>query len=196
MPYGRSHKGFSLIEVLLVVALIGIVSAFAVPMISSTLANLRVTGDVRSTSNAIALAKMHAAANFTRTRLYVDLSGSHHLQRWNKTTSAWDTEGGSTQLSTLVSFGHGVATNPPPHTQGAIDQAAACKDDMGNPISNTACVIFNSRGVPIDSAGNTTADDAIYLTDGTTIFAVTVSATGMVRTWRAFPDTTASWILQ
>jgi prepilin-type N-terminal cleavage/methylation domain-containing protein len=64
--------GFSLIEVMFVSGLMAITSAIAVPMMSHSLGNFRLTGDARGIKNEIWLAKMQAAANFTRARLYVD----------------------------------------------------------------------------------------------------------------------------
>jgi Tfp pilus assembly protein FimT len=188
-----------MIEMLVVVALTGVISAIAVPMIGNALANFRLTGDARSVSNATALAKMRAASNFSRVRLYVDLSArSHHLEALDKTTTPnhWTTVGGSTALSTNISFSYGVVSLPPPATQASIAQALPCTDDAGASITGTGCILFNSRGVPIDVSGAPTALDALYLTDGTAVYAVTVSATGMLRVWRTQPVSTPSWVLQ
>ena len=191
------HRGFSLVEILVVVALTGIVAAIAVPMMGNTLGFFRLSGDARSTANAIALGKMRAASVFGKVRLYVDLTNkSFHLETYDKTTSAWVVDTGTTYLSQNVNFGYGVVGSAPPNTQGTIGQAAMCKNNAGTlDIANTACVIFNSRGVPIDSTGSPVVD-AIYVTDGTAIYGVTVSATGMVRSWRTLPASTPSWVLQ
>ena len=78
--------------------------------------------------------------------------------------------------------------------QATIAQAAACTDDMGVPIGNTACLMFNSRGVPIDSTFAPTVD-ALYVTDGTAVYGVTVVATGMIRLWHTPPVSTPTWVL-
>src|SRR5437867_1797740 len=195
MVSDRTQSGFSLLEMLFVVALIGLVSAMAVPMFGNTLANFRLSGDARSAANAVSLTKMRAASDFSRVRLYVDLDGrSHRLEAWDKTASHWTAEGGNTSLSTSVSFGFGVVGGAPPNTQATIGQAAQCKNDAGTNIGNTACIIFNSRGVPVDSTGAPTAIDALYVTDGTAVYGITVSATGMVRTWRTLPRSTPTWV--
>jgi prepilin-type N-terminal cleavage/methylation domain-containing protein len=193
----RQDAGFTLIEMLVVVGLIGVVSAVAVPMMGNTIANFRVTGDTRSVSNAISVAKMRAASNFSRVRLYVDLTGkTHHLEAWDKTTSHWATEGGLTSLSSGVTFSFGVVSTPPPNTQTTIGQAPACTTDLGVAIANTACVMFNSRGVPIDATLAPTSIDALYITDGTAVYAVTIAATGMLRLWRTQPVATPAWVLR
>jgi prepilin-type N-terminal cleavage/methylation domain-containing protein len=190
--------GYSLVEILFVVGLIGVISAIAVPMMANALGNFKLTGDVRSVSNAVAVAKMRAASKFTRVRLYVDLTGKAHHIEWLDTTvtpNHWTAEGGTTYLSPRVSFGVGPATAPPPNTQGTIGQAAQCVNDTGANIGNTACVVFNSRGVPVNNSLAPTPDDALYLTDGTAIYTVTVAATGMMRTWRGEYVTTPTWVL-
>jgi hypothetical protein len=51
-------------------------------------------------------------------------------------------------------------------------------------------------GCAVDSLGAPTGVDALYVTDGRAIYAVTLSATGMTRSWRTFPATTATWVQQ
>ncbi len=199
MKSSSAQAGFTILETLFVVAIVGVIAAIAVPQLGNSLAYFRISGDARSVSNAIAVTKMRAAANFSKTRLYVSVNG-----RWHRIETAdstlpnphWTADGGTTYLSGSTSFGYGVVSTPPPNTQGTIGQAAACKDDTGADIANTACIIFNSRGVPIDSAGSSTNNGAIYVTDGTAVYAVTVAATGMIRMWKTPPTSTPSWLLQ
>jgi len=194
---GHQEPGFTMLETLLVVGLIGVISVIAVPMSSHALANFRVSGDARSLSNAIALTKVRAASDFSQVRLFVDLAAkTHHVEAWDKAGSIWTVEGGTTALSSSVSFGFGAVGTAPPNTQGIIGQAPPCKDNAGTVLGNTACVIFNSRGVPVDSAGAPTGLDAIYITDGSSVYSVNLSATGMIRTWRTPAQGTASWVLQ
>ena len=189
----RSQRGFSLIEMLLVVGLTGVVGAIAVPMMANSLAFFRLSGDARSMANATALAKMRAASVFGRERVYVNIAARNfHLETWNGTT--WSVDGGTTALSQNVNLSFGVVATAPTNTQAIIGQAPTCKNDLGVDIAGTACVIFNSRGLPIDSAGLTPAEvPALYLTDGTAVYGVTVSKTGMVRSWRTPPTATPVW---
>jgi hypothetical protein len=143
----------------------------------------------------MALTKMRAAGNFTRVRLFVDLNGkTHRIESWDKVTSGWKIEGGTTRLSQGVSFSFGVVAAAPPSTQTTIDQASKCTTDLGAVIANTACVMFNSRGVPVDASFAPTGADALYLTDGTAVFGVTVAATGMVKMWRTLPRVVPVWV--
>jgi prepilin-type N-terminal cleavage/methylation domain-containing protein len=192
----RSDSGFTLTEMLVTVAIFGVISAMALPMVGNAMASFRASGDARSVSNAAALTKMRAASTFSQARLYVDLtSSSFHVELWDRTNSVWTTEGGSTYLSSGSAYGFGVVATPPPSTQAAIGEAPACTNS-GGAIANTACIVFNSRGLPIDGTGAPTAADAVYLTNGTAVYGITVAATGMVRMWRTQPLTAPSWVLQ
>ena len=183
-------------EIMIVVALTGVLAAIALPMMGRSVGFYRLSGDARSAASAVALAKMRAAAVFGRVRMYVDLAGRNfHLETWDRATSTWIADGGTTYLSTNVIFGFGAVGTAPPNTQATIDQAADCKDDLGvADIANTACVIFNSRGLPITSAGGPTVE-ALYITDGTAVYGVTVAITGMIRSWRTLPTSTPTWTL-
>jgi Tfp pilus assembly major pilin PilA len=198
--------GFSLLELVMVLGLSMVIAAIAVPMMGNTIGNFRISGDVRGLSNAVSLAKLRAATQFTKSRLYVDLSvNGFHIETWTKPVGAgvgsWTTEGGITYLSASnESYSVGVVTTPPANTQAAIGEAAKCLTAAGVAIGNTACVVFNSRGIPVTDAANATGGptnaDALYLTDGTVVYGITLLATGVVQLWRTNPTATPSWTLQ
>lgn len=171
-------------------------AAAVVPATISTVHGFRINGNAHSLVNHLAVAKMRAAASFTKTRLYIDLAANtYHIEALNKTTNTWATEGGTEPLSPNVTFGYGTLSAPPPKTQGTIGQASQCQDNSGNAISNTACVVFNSRGIPIDpnvTGSPTTGADALYLTGHGGVFAVTISATSRVQLWWSAAGT-AGW---
>ena len=188
------ESGFSLTEILVTAAIMGIVAAVAVPETSRALNDMRLRGDARAIHNLVGLAKMRAGARFTKERVFVDRSTeTFYLQYWNKTTSAWVTEGGSTSLSDNVSFGSGSVSSPPANTQTSLGQAGACLNNSGTAIGNTSCVVFNSRGIPVDSTGAPTGNTAFYVTDGTGVYGITISATPLVRLWWS-PATQTSWV--
>ena len=176
----------------------GILAAIAIPMMANSVSYFRLSGDARSVSNAIAVAKMRAASNFSRTRLYVDLSANRfRIETWQKTgTPDWTTTVGSVTLESRDRFGFGSVGTPPPNTQTTIAHAPPCVDKDSHDVEGTACVVFNSRGTPVDSTGAPTAIDAVYLTDDAAVYAVTVSATGMTRLWRTRIASTPLWTLQ
>jgi type II secretion system protein H len=189
------QAGFSLVEMLVVLAIAGVVAAIALPSTERTLADVRLHNDARAIHNLLSLAKMRASAKFTRVRLYCDLGAeSFVLQTWDKTALNWVVEDGATTLSTNVDFGFDALTDPPDDTQAALAQAPLCKAADGvTDIANTACIVFNSRGIPVDAGGNPDGNGAFYVTDHQTgVYGVTVSATPLVRLWWS-PDSTTAW---
>ena len=191
--------GYSMAELMIVLGLIALLAAMAFPMIGNILGSFRLTGDVRDVANAVLLTRMQAASNFSRSRLYVDLSVNGYHTELKTPTTAWATVGNVTYLSsTNDSYSFGVVSTAPPNTQTTIANAPQCLNNASPPvaIANTACIVFNSRGIPIDSTGAPTGVDALYLTDGVSVFAVTVSTTSIMRTWRTGATSTPSWIRQ
>jgi|CXWL01.1.fsa_nt_gi type II secretory pathway pseudopilin PulG len=187
---GRSGiHGFSLIDTLAVITLVGIVAGMATPASLRGLAGLRLRGDAQAVVNTVSLARTRATAQFTHARAYVDLSSNtFRLEVFNKTsaTCCWVPEGGTTRLATGVSFGYASVASPPPNTQPTIGFAGACTDDGGGTTANTSCIVFNSRGVPISTStpgGTPTGNGAFYLTDGAGVYATTVSVAPLVRFW-------------
>jgi prepilin-type N-terminal cleavage/methylation domain-containing protein len=193
MAVPRSDRGFTLLEMLIVLSVVAICAGIALPMTQSSLAAYGLSGDARGLAHHIGLAKMRAAARFTRTRLRVERdSGRYFTETWNKTTSEWESDGVITYLSRGVSFDFGGLEDPPPNTQVEIGFSAECLDDDGAAIADTSCILFNSRGIPITPAGVPVGGNAFYLTDESLVYATTVTATPLIRIWRT-PATSTIW---
>ena len=195
-PASSAH-GFSALEMLFVLGITGVIAAIAVPLSGNALGYYRLSGDARSVSNALSVTKMRAAATFGRARIYVDMSAkTYRVETQKDASSPWVADSGFNYLNPQNSFSYGAVGSAPLNTQTTIGQASPCLDASSHPIGNTACIIFNSRGIPIDSSGSPIGSYALYLTDGTAVYGATLSATGMTRLWRTPPTTTPSWILQ
>ena len=202
--YG-SGSGFSILELLMVVGVTTVVAAIAVPMMKNTIGDFKLSGDARGLTNAVSLAKLRAASDFSQARLYVDLNaGTFRVETWSKTAVPpdWVTEGGITALSSNDTFSFGVVGSAPLDTQPVIGQSSPCIDRLGVAIATSSCVLFNSRGIPVASGGvppavgAPTGNDALYITDGSAVYGITLSATGLIKLWRTNPRAAPSWVLQ
>ena len=166
------QTGFSLVELLIVIAMLLVVSAIVLPSLKSTFGALQGTWAVRGISSELYLARMRAGAKFTKTRVHIDNSKrTFQLEVSDKTSSTccYQVEGGTQYLGGRVSYGF-----------GSIATAAGGQTS----IAQSAAVTFNSRGIPVTESGIPTEDYAIYLNNSGHFYAVTVSIAGQVETWR------------
>src|SRR6266550_2026219 len=188
-----ANHGFSLVEVLIVTTVVVVVAAIGIPTLTTITRNLRTGGDARDLNGAIVLAKMRAASDFARARVYADLSANtFRVEIYPSGASSWTAEGGTTSLSQGVTFGYGSLTSAPAGMT-SLSQAPLClQDDLVATYSNTACIMFNSRGIPVDSTWAPTPLDALYVTDGKAVTGVTVVATGLTKIWRT-DASSANW---
>lgn len=207
MPRKSRQSGFSLIELLIVVAVALIIGAFAVPNFLTALRNYRIAGNLSAINGEILLAKMRASARFTQTRVRFNrIPRTFFVEWWDKTNRVWTQEavGAPTTLSSGVFYGFdAVAMMPPAGSGVATTMADACLDDtalpmpgQGAPIGATFCIVFNSRGYPIDAATSNPEAGAIYINDGVAVHGVTLTAAGRNRLWRTgIADTAgAEWL--
>jgi prepilin-type N-terminal cleavage/methylation domain-containing protein len=180
----RSNAGYSLVELMVVMAVMGVLAAFAIPVVASTSSSIKLRGQAEDVSNLVGLAKMRATARFSKARVFVDQAAQTFvLQIWDSAAKKWVNDNASATLPFGVTFSYGKLADPPPETQDEIKFAAECTNDAGDKMEKTSCINFNSRGIPIDSAGVPVGGNAFYLTDGTGVRAVTVTATPLIRDW-------------
>jgi|SRR5689334_12251206 len=214
----RRSRGFSTLELLLVMVVSLVIAALAIPGFNQVRRTLRISGDARDLNGAINQAKMMAAADFTLARVYFDLGANtpntFHVDVWNKTgnggAGCWQVAGdinnpcfvaGTSPVQSLspgVTFGFAGLGAPPPNTQAnGISQGPRCLPVNGRRLgqtATTACITFNSRGVAIDTnTGAPTGNDAVYITDNAQVYGVTVGSTGMSQVWANNVNGNANW---
>jgi Tfp pilus assembly protein FimT len=181
MRANRSSKpsnGFSLVELSAVVFIFMVIVAIAVPNVMELLRTNRLTGDARGLARQLSLARQRAGAEFTWAEIVINTAAtpvSYTLQLCSTkatstcTTFTPDTQGGTQYLSTTTTLGFGNSTG------AAGGQTTAAQ---------TTTVIFNSRGIPIDTTGAPIVTDTIYLTDtGGNACAVSLTLSGHVNAW-------------
>jgi len=170
-----SSRGFSFLELLFALGIMAVLLAVALPSLVGANRTFRLEGSARAISHQLALARMRAASQFTKSRLTANLTaGSYQIEvctvKGATNCTTFTAEGGAQFLSTSVSFGLGALTTPA-GTQTSIAQDSS--------------IIFNSRGIPVDDAGAPTGESVLYLTNGAGAFyAVSVSASGGIGVWR------------
>jgi len=195
MHKNRQH-GFSMIELLVVMLIALVIAAMAIPGFQRIERYLRIAGDCRNLFSMTAQAKMKAAAQFTHARARVGLaSNMYSLEIWDKPSTAcpagcWSPISGPQPLSQGVTPGFGTITAPPLNTQVTLAQAPLCLTTLTPPGStspaytpNDVCIEFNSRGVPVDNNGIPVGNGAFYVTDGNSVYGVTVSVSGLIQSW-------------
>ena len=178
------QAGFSTIDIAIVAVIIMLVAALAIPQIAATMRSHRALSDARSIASVLQLAKMRAANGFTQSQVVCDtVTRTCQLQlcttKGAGTCTTFTSEGQPVLLSQGISFGFGNIT------------AAAGSQTS---IQNSAQMIFNSRGIPVDNTGAPTANYAFYVrnTSGDS-YAVTAYASGRIAVWR-YGDST--WSVQ
>jgi Tfp pilus assembly protein FimT len=200
----NSESGFTTFELFVVVAVMGIILAMALPQAFNSLKGYRVHTDASEIAGYLNVERMRAASQSAPYAL--DVNGSTYaIEQLTPltydplampTSTSYTSQNpavydfgtqylapGDTVTNCLVS---GVSVYPPPVT--------ANPGTCGTPFQ----VYFNTRGLPVDITGNALAGGgvAIYLknTKGM-VDAVTVSSGGAVQVWNWNPPT-SSWALR
>ena len=191
----RKDSGFSAVELLIVVAILGSMAAIGIPLSSGMIDDIKIRGDAQALSAAVAQTKLTSSAKFTHARLFVNLAtNTYRIQIWNRTgTPGWLAASDDMLLSDRSRFGFGSVTAPPPNTLATLAQSPACLDDLGAAIASTACVIFNSRGVSVLAAGPPATTQALYLYGPSGVYAIILGATGQLQVWRTTQTGANSW---
>jgi prepilin-type N-terminal cleavage/methylation domain-containing protein len=206
----RKAAGFSLIELVVVIGVLTVVAAMAIPSWIRMQKNARLSGDAHNIASVLSIAKMRAAANFTESRVFF-FTGSDKKQYvridvWNKTantggTGCWVPDAvnspaasdcitdssykhSETFLSTGVSAGYGsVSTSPDSNV--ALGQPGSCLTGQTLPWLTTggATQISNTSCIQFNSSGFPTSGAAFYITDGTRVFSLMTNAMGFIHTY-------------
>jgi prepilin-type N-terminal cleavage/methylation domain-containing protein len=178
-PTACSQRGFTLIEVMMTVMLIGIISSMAVLQFGAARPGMVADGAMRTVMSQLNFARETAVAQRRRVRFDCDQATNIlTITRINEPASA-----GTTVLA-QVAFEGGVKyglTGSVPDTPDKFGNAAAVS------FQNAQAVMFNTEGHLVDGAGNPLSG-SIFLNIpqlAGSVRAVTVlGGVGRVRGWR------------
>jgi type IV fimbrial biogenesis protein FimU len=107
-------RGFSLVEILIVMTIIGITAAIATPNITATIRAYRAGAAARQLMTDLQFAKMGAVSQRVNYRVSFDAGQNRYwIERWNAATAAWNTVDAVRALATPGTpyFTQGAALN-------------------------------------------------------------------------------------
>jgi Tfp pilus assembly protein FimT len=175
----RRAAGFSLLELMIVIGIIMVVAAMAMPKLMTTIADVRLRGAINSASGIIQQARMLSIKdNLMQKVSYSNTTGGGFVYvKKTSDTSALNSMDPQVQMGSAV-----VAYNTPTGIP-----ALAATDLSYTPVVVTS-VMFNSRGLPCSSTTVCGSGMVIYFTDSRRVGspgwgAVSVSPAGRVKTW-------------
>jgi len=139
MNYFQSKRGFTLIEAMIVVAIIGTMAVIATPNILSWMTHYRIKSAVRDVATAMQLAKIKAISQGVEYRVLFDLDNeTFQLQRGNLSDSStlWTNDGLLNSLHSTVDIDHVMP--------GTITSGSANKEFNPDGSSSSGSVFFDS----------------------------------------------------
>jgi len=174
LPF-RNFSGFSLVELVIVVSVVGIMAAIGIPGLLDWLPNYKLKGAARDLYSTLQLARLMAIRENTDVRVvFIENAGSpgsYFIDTDNSGTLNQPNE----RRTDLSGYGHGVDFGFP---AGLVDWNGAAPAGnvvfAGNPVPPPFCT-YNSNG--------TTGNGTIYLMNNQNhiVYAITTVVSGAVK---------------
>ena len=205
----KSDHGFSLLELLAVIIIIGIIVTFALPSAFTSIKNYRLHSDATAISSYLNVARMRSAAQYAPYRVIVNITaGTYTMEKLcGMTPSTVDSACTSAYAAfTTRQFEGGTQYAMQGNTfagcrpSGVGLPGTITADPSGCPSAgpNPLQLYFNTRGLPVDSTGNPLSNGgaALYLTNQNNLLdAITVSLGGRVAVWNWSPES-GQWFMR
>jgi Tfp pilus assembly protein FimT len=166
----KDAKGFSLVELCILLGMIMLVSAFAIPSLSDAMRGMQLSADARNIASALSFAKLTATAQMKRYRVSFILAENRWLvEKFNNTSGLFEADLEGNTLST---------------ESGIAFKTASSAALTGYPSNSSNAITFNSRGIPIDDSGVPTTNNVVYISKADSDYAISVSLAGKVQVWK------------
>ena len=175
---GHRAGGFSLLELMIVVGILLVVAAMAIPKLMTTLADVKLRGAINSASGIIQQARMMAIKDDKQRQVKYS-NASYGGVIFVDT----DSNGAASATEPQALLGATILAYSAPTGLAALDNAK-----LGySPVTATT-ITYNSRGLPCSSSTNCGVGMVFYFTDSRTVGspgwgAVSVSPAGRIKTW-------------
>jgi Tfp pilus assembly protein FimT len=166
----KDARGFSLVELCILLGMVMLVSAMAIPSLSDAMRGMQLAADARNIASALNYAKLSATSQMKRYRVsFVLAENRWQVEKFNNTSGLFEAELEGSTLST---------------ESGIAFQTTSGDALTGYPSSSSTAMTFNSRGIPVDDSGVPTTNNVVYISKADSDFAISVSLAGKVRVWK------------
>jgi len=212
-PWGRramraNQRGFSMVELMIAILIIGIVAAIAIPIATTAIKDYRLHSDATSIASYLNVARMNAAAKYAPYRLIVSISQGTFVEEqlcgntpWSAAVVVDPNTGRILSDPACTGAAPAYASYSTPLLVGGTqllaieDKFSSCRPaaitgsfpgtiigDL-SPCPDPLYIYFNTRGTPVDNTGSPLGNGGavLYLTNPNNLTdAITVATGGRV----------------
>ncbi len=177
----RTNAGFSMLEILAVIAIIGIIAAFALPGAINFVKGYRLHANASAIAAQLNVTRFRATSQYTPYRLRMDTASRSTVRERLSTAYASPEDEETIPLDQGIRILTACPISAKPGPIGASVTAASTS------------VYFNTRGLPVDTTAAPTNNNVFYIANDNDLYdAVTVSLGGKVSVWN-FSQVTSAW---
>jgi type II secretion system protein H len=184
----NKESGFTLVEILLAILIMGLMALIAVALYHSSARRFSLQNEAIGLAMRLEQAKTLAQSQSTEYRIVFnsDSYTPQYIDHNHGDSDIWfaaeSISARSINLNPKISY-YDPASGPQP-ASGPIETSP--DGQSATPPVQSTEIRFNSRGFPVEAGSPPThprQENAVYLTDGDNLFAVTVNILGRIQVW-------------